>query len=324
MRTSSTSTMRRAPGGSSSNLATVVQSDIATSRPRLKQAGLQARRLGHAALIPLRLEHELDVHIGDVGRAAHLALHVLLQDRAHAAARRGERHLDVAAVAALGQRHDVAFIDEPELDDVDRDFGIVAGRELLPHELFVDGAVAGERLVVARVMLREFAERIGILAGDTHETAFDITRVAAAERLRDGDLLARGQGHLRPGGDQHGIAVAAQGHYFVAAHGFSVVTGCSWCASVACSVCQASVAHLTRAGYSRTPSSTVSLPRAAVSASPGWAWVSWSCLRPFFASASSTFMPCKRSVMSEAEAVEIAQPMPSKRTSAMTSFSTLR
>src|SRR3569623_3527770 len=105
--TSSTSTMRRVPGVNSVSAATVIQSDMPNTAV-LKQTGLQARRLGHATLVPLRLKHHLDVDVGDVGHALHFAGDVGLQDGAPAAAGRGERHLDVDAVAALGQRHHVA------------------------------------------------------------------------------------------------------------------------------------------------------------------------------------------------------------------------
>jgi len=37
---------------------------------------------------------------------------------------------------------------------------------------------------------------------------------------------------------------------------------CCWFFNAASSVCQANVAHLTRAGYSRTPANTASLPTA--------------------------------------------------------------
>src|SRR3569623_1246113 len=321
--TSSTSTMRRVPGVNSVSAATVIQSDMPNTAV-LKQPGLQARRLGHATLVPLRLKHQHNIDVGDIGHALHFAGDVGLQEGSHAAAGRGERHLDVDAVAALGQWHDVAFVDEAELDDVDGNLGVVAGGELGPYQFFVDAAVTAERGGVDGLVVAGLAERIGILAVDANQAAFDITGVAAAERLGDGLLLAGGQGHLRAGRDQRRIAIAAHRHYFVTAFSLSVVTVFSRSPSAACIVCHSSVAHLTRAGYSRTPSSTVSLPSAALSASAAAGLVTMSWKRSNSATASATFMPLRRSVINEAEAVEMAQPMPSKRRSTMTSSSTLR
>src|SRR3569623_1142592 len=188
--TSSTSTMRRVPGINSVIAATVIQSDMPNIAV-LKQTGLQARRLGHAALIPLRLEHQLNVDIGDVRHALHFTGDVALQNRTHAATGRGERHLDVDAIAALGQWHHVAFVDEAELDDIDGNLGVIAGGELGPHQFFVDAAVTAERGGVDGLVVGGLAERIGIHAVDAHQAAYDITAVAAAERNRDAHEMNR-------------------------------------------------------------------------------------------------------------------------------------
>ena len=85
------------------------------------------------------------------------------------------------------------------------------------------------------------------------------------------------------------------------------------------------MAHLTRIGNSCTPAKTASLPSsaAAVAAFEGSA-VTSSWNRSNSASASATVFPLRASVIIEAEAVEIAQPEPSKLTSRTTSPSTLR
>src|SRR3569623_1405376 len=184
--------MRRVPGVNSVSAATVIQSDMPNTAV-LKQTGLQARRLGHATLVPLRLKHQLDVDVGDIGHALHFAGDVGLQDGAHAAAGRGERHLDVDAVAARGQWHDVAVVDEAEPDDVDGNLGVVAGGELGPYQFFVDAAVTAARGGVDGLVVEVLAERIGILAVAAHQAAFGISGVAADERLGDGDLLDGGQ-----------------------------------------------------------------------------------------------------------------------------------
>src|SRR5262249_39375060 len=86
-------------------------------------------------------------------------------------------------------------------------------------------------------------------------------------------------------------------------------------------VCQARVAHLTRAGYSRTPPKTRSFPRSLVA---GTSVVSRSWKRSIVCRASSRVLPFRVSVISEADAVEIAQPDPTKLMSRTTSPSSLR
>src|SRR5215468_7776675 len=105
----------------------------------------------------------------------------------------------------------------------------------------------------------------------------------------------------------------------------SVLTFFCRLSSAAISVCQESVAHFTRIGYSRTPDSTVSL-----SSSPAAA--PWQALLPVIspwkrsnsARASSSVLPLMISVISEAEAMEMAQPRPWKPTSATLPSSMVR
>src|SRR5882672_3022927 len=104
----------------------------------------------------------------------------------------------------------------------------------------------------------------------------------------------------------------------------SVLTVCALFRA-AMSVCQERVAHFTRIGYSRTPDKTVSL-----SSSPAAA--PWQALLPVISSwklsnsarASASLLPLTISVMSEAEAMEMAQPRPWKPTSATLPSSMVR
>ena len=107
------------------------------------------------------------------------------------------------------------------------------------------------------------AERIGILAGDAKQVAFEINGEAAAERLSDEAGLALAQGDRDAGGNHDGFHVAPYGYRFVvvAVHGdYSVETGSAARSSAAFNVCQQRLAHFTRAGNSRTPDSAASLP----------------------------------------------------------------
>ena len=59
-----------------------------------------------------------------------------VEDLAHAAAGRRQRHPDLCDAVAGRRALDLALVDEPELDDVDRDLRVVARAQLLPHGRF--------------------------------------------------------------------------------------------------------------------------------------------------------------------------------------------
>ncbi len=101
---------------------------------RLHHPRLQPRRLRHHRLVPRRVEDELDVGIADRRDQLELVADVGDEHLAHAAAGRGERHLhgDVARAVRIGR--DLALVDEPEVDDVDRDLGVEAGAQLVPDD----------------------------------------------------------------------------------------------------------------------------------------------------------------------------------------------
>src|ERR1700676_3041808 len=107
---------------------------------------------------------------------------------------------------------------------------------------------------------------------------------------------------------------------------YSVVTAGNPCGSVersaALSVCQHRLAHLTRAGYSRTPDRAASLPSSSAggAASSVRSW----CTRSNSRSASARVRPFTASVIKDAEAVDIAHPCPSKRMSLILSSSNFR
>ena len=89
-------------------------------------------------------------------------------------------------------------------------------------------------------------------------------------------------------------------------------------------VCHARLAHFTRIGYSRTPESTASLPSASISTSEvaGAVSIVWNFSKN--ASASRTVLPFSSSVIIDAEAFEMAQPVPWNARSLIVSPSTYR
>src|SRR3989441_2331261 len=106
-------------------------------------------------------------------------------------------------------------------------------------------------------------------------------------------------------------------------HSHSRDTVSVFASSAASSVCQGRLAHFTRTGNSQTPDRTVSLPRDASTGSSGRAvtilWNRWNS-----ACASAVDLPLTASVISDAEAFEIAQPWPTNATSAIVPPSTRR
>src|SRR5262249_28628401 len=100
---------------------------------------------------------------------------------------------------------------------------------------------------------------------------------------------------------------------------YSVVTESFRSSSAARSVCQASVAHLTRIGNSETPENAASLPRPSASTSFP---VTRSWKRSKRARTSSSVFPLTASVSIDADAVEIAQPAPVNDASFATPSST--
>src|ERR1700689_1366810 len=65
-------------------------------------SGLQPRFVRHHAVIPRRIEDQLDVGSRHRGHQLYLVTHVLHQNLAHAAARGGERHLDGDVARLIG------------------------------------------------------------------------------------------------------------------------------------------------------------------------------------------------------------------------------
>src|SRR5262249_31106970 len=102
------------------------------------------------------------------------------------------------------------------------------------------------------------------------------------------------------------------GHLRLAPH--SVVATSRAFSRAARSVCQASVAHFTRMGNSRTPENTTSFPsRSGSGSAPSSVSRRWNARNS--RSTSARLFPFRLSVIIDAEALEMAQPEPWKRTS---------
>src|SRR3984893_4255009 len=280
---------------------------------------LQLGSFGHPACVPGRIPDDLDVDLGNAGNRLHLRACVLFQHIAHSAARRGHGHLDLDPVATVGEQVRLAHVDEAQVHDVDRNLRVENRLERLDHLLQLEGP-RFHRLFVRLFALE--AKRVGILDGDPREIApLGLDNKAAAQRLRQHDTVTLRKRHLLPARDERCLAVPREVDRCVQfkTHGCrSVETRSSLPSRALRSVCQARVAHLTRVGNSQTPDSTASLPTSSGFTSSFGPTVSRVWMWPKSASASSSFLPLRAVVMSEAEAFEMAQPSPWQAMSSMT------
>ena len=101
----------------------------------------------------------------------------------HPATRRGQCHLHFYFRAAVWFLDQLAIVDQAEVDDVDRDFRIVALAELVPDRFFIDRSACAFRLAglspLALAVFPNQARRD--LFRDAGQTLISRDRVAAAE-----------------------------------------------------------------------------------------------------------------------------------------------
>src|SRR3990172_5202701 len=100
--------------------------------PVLEHPELQLRRLGHLLGSPDRLPHHVDLHRADARKLGHFAFDFRGERSRGGTGGRGQGHVD----GDVSVRADVGLVDEPELVDVDRDLGVVAGLQDVEDLLF--------------------------------------------------------------------------------------------------------------------------------------------------------------------------------------------
>src|ERR1700726_4050225 len=259
--------------------------------PESEHPELKTCRFRHHRRIPDRIPDHLDLGPGNPGHALDPVLHLSRQSAGDWAAGGGQGHLDLHPPAGL----DVEVVDQSHLVDVDRDLRVVDRLQRL------DDAVLDARLGAARlgggrrsVLQRSALPRCALqrcVRFCCHDVSFQLRQ-------------------LRPA-----VALSA--------------------ASADCRACQARVAHLTRIGYSPTPAKAASLPSSSapppavsvpprVEPPPSGAPVTRAWKRSKRRRVSSSDLPRSASVIIEAEAVEMAQPTPSKAISSIRPCSTRR
>src|SRR6476646_1779930 len=106
--------------------------------PRLEHIEGKPRLLGHAARVPGRIEHKVDLHLAYARNGRDGVLHPAGHVAGHRAAGGGQGHvhLDIARFI------DVQPVDQAKLIDVDRDLGIEHGLQRR-HEVVLELVVLG-------------------------------------------------------------------------------------------------------------------------------------------------------------------------------------
>src|SRR5580698_5375981 len=131
---------------------------ISLNHPQLLLAFLR-----NALGAPRRVPDDVDLRVGHARHTQYFALRVGGDRRTHAATGRGKGHLHFDEIAAAFLRLDFEAVNEAEVDDVDRNFGIVAGFELRPNVVLVERAVRLAGAVPCRLVVDvDLAEGVGI------------------------------------------------------------------------------------------------------------------------------------------------------------------
>src|SRR5690554_4765730 len=190
---------------SSRGLGTPGRQDTGTSEHAEFQPGL----LAHHLTTPGRVEDDLGMHLADLRGAEDLVAGVGGDDVAHAAAGCGQRHADGDDALPGDQALDAAAVDQPQVDDIDRDLRVEAGAQLVPDELLdlLLGGVLGQ----GRPRQRLEAQDIQVGPLDQVEAPLEADAHRAALGLHDGDDAVLGQGHRLAEGDGDRLDVALQG-----------------------------------------------------------------------------------------------------------------
>src|SRR3989442_6088074 len=244
---------------------------------RSEHPELQFRGVRHPVFVPRRVPDDVHVRVGDAGQLLQLVDDFHRKALSGGAARRRQRHADTDHVFGV----DGDLVDEAELVDVDGDLGVKDRREHLDdlrlHRESLDRVTTLEDRAGCRARIRSHSRRL-----------FGARRVFVGEL---DDMVRHGR----------------RSRYSA-----SVDTTSSFASTAERSVCQARLAHFTRAGEFRTPSNTASLPSrsgwASGSALPVTIW--WNC--PNTSRVSLTVLPLTLAGIIDADAFESAHPDPWK------------
>src|ERR1044071_1549501 len=143
----------------------------------------------------------------------------------HPAARRSERHFHFYARAAIVLFDQTAIVNQTKINNIDRDFGIVALPKLIPDVFIRDFAICSAYRLLSRLRLRFFkTQSIKIVLGDSRQALISRDRITAAQALRDHALSSSRDRCLLPARNLDGLAIATQCEFSVLVHGFPLMS----------------------------------------------------------------------------------------------------
>src|SRR5690606_10397397 len=152
---------------------------------RSEHAQLKSRGLAHHFPAPWRIPYEVHLHFFHAMNVENLAARFIGNHRDNSATGCDQCHSNFNTKFFIAQGDDVAAIDQTQVDDVDRNFRVVAGTEHVPggltHEFLGDGAVRLEPFLGLDLQ----TERIDILRFDAIQIALHHDGDTATQLLGD-------------------------------------------------------------------------------------------------------------------------------------------
>ena len=139
------------------------------------------------------------------GNGQNLGSRILSNRRTHPTAGSSQRHLDFHLCAGILRSHDLAIVNQTEIHNVYRNFGIVHRAELVPDFLLVD-LFSGFFTLLQRTPWLE-PKGTGIFFADPKQAVVASYRVAPAETLRDDDPCSCRNCRFQPSRDLYRLAI---------------------------------------------------------------------------------------------------------------------
>src|SRR5207244_6874581 len=97
--------------------------------------------------IPRQIQPQFYVSFAKPVTGEQLVLNIFLEKLSHAAALHRESETNRGLISSCRKRHDNTMIDQAQIDDIDRDFGIEARPQLMPNLLLDLFRAVGSRRV---------------------------------------------------------------------------------------------------------------------------------------------------------------------------------
>src|SRR6266542_2361003 len=183
---------------------------------------LHPARFADHILIPGRIPDELDIGFIHAVNRQNFALGVVGYCGPHAAARRSERHFHFHAHPAVILFSQTTIVNQTKVNNVDRDFGIVALPKLVPDVFVRNLAVCSADRLLSWFQLAFFkTQGIEIFFFNSRQALVRRNRVATTEALRDYALGSSRDRCLLPAWNLDCLAIAAQREFSVLVHGLT-------------------------------------------------------------------------------------------------------